>query len=162
MTNKTATPLCFALAGLGESGSQKVEFWKALLMEVGDAEIHCFQDGGSLKAAARLWQGKFILFSNFPPDAENGFTYNDSKRFFTELLSLHEPFDIHILTNAGAKTLEDREVLNLSSTAHITIQRAWEWLDYVSEFRSYVVRRLRGSLRGRKVDPILWTTKRRN
>jgi hypothetical protein len=148
--NKTATPVRFGIAGLGEWSSQSLECWNGLLEGVVDAEVHCFSDGESLKAAARTWQGKIILFSNFPPDAVNGFTYNDSKRYFTELLSLHEPFDLHIVTNAGGKMLEDREVLNLSSTAHITIQRPWEWLlgDFVSEFSSYVIRRLRGSLRG--------------
>jgi hypothetical protein len=138
----------FGFAMLGKSDAGNLDLWKMLLAESIDLEIHFVTNQKSLTDALRSWKGRVILFSNFPPDETNGFTYSDSKKFFRELLAVYPYLDIHIITNAGGKTLDDHEVLSLSSHARITIQRPWRWLDYPSGFLNCVVQRISESMAG--------------
>jgi len=141
--NKT---LNFAVASLGLSGAGTLELWRVLLDVAIAADISYFSDSSSLSNAARAWPGRMILFSNFPPDSDNGFTYNDSKKFFGELFAGHPDIALHIITNAGGKTLTDSEVISLFPKARVTIQRPWQWADYAAGFVGCVVQRLRESL----------------
>ena len=144
----TAKEVRFGVAGLGRFGACHLFPWQWLLEESVDAKIQYFADRDSLKAAAKLWPGNFILFSNFPPDAVEGVTYKQSKESFAELFLAHPNLELHIITNAPPKNLCDHEVFSLSSTGRVTIQRAQEWADYSSCFLNHVIRRLWGSLEG--------------
>ena len=104
-----------------------------------------------------------ILFSNIPPDCSyishrvlvkgrlkmvRADSYLQSIYNFIELLKMKQ-LDLHIITGADEKMLQDRNILALSKDCLITVKRKKDWLDegnYQEKYENYVLEKIEESI----------------
>ena len=129
-----------------------------------DFKISTAFDFEELNELIEGYDGKILIFSNFPPNISykphfveikygkrlvraDGYMW--TKLYFNKLLILSSRIELHIITGAPETKLPDFQIYALSQYQKITIQRKAEWLDsvnYHALYENYVLAKIEESI----------------
>ena len=127
-------------------------------------KISTAYDFSDLTELIEGYDGRILIFSNFPPNGTykphfveikhgkrlvpaDGYLW--STHNFHKLLLLSSRIELHFITGAPVSKLPDFQVLALSQCQKITIKRKKDWLDegnYLTKYENYVIEKIDESI----------------